>query len=255
MAETSSASESAKPAGAHHGFPWRYLITAALVVFLVIAGFVAWFFVRLSALHSSNEISAKFMEYLPTVGAADGILETATCSIPETFTRTDSAWLLNSIPLGTTVSEIRVPAIYRYHIGLYDPWALKTQGSVCIVYAPSFEPSLPPAIITDSMEKSTTAGWLRFNADVNLATLEKGITSELTARAGDKQHRDYVREASRQAVAEFVKNWLIKEDAWRQDRFHQVIVQFPDDPLVPGSSGVNVPSPVTSSSVPAATAK
>jgi hypothetical protein len=79
------------------------------------------------------------------------------------------------------------------------------------------------------MEKSTSAGWLRFNGEDNLASLEKGITSELIKRADDKVHRDYVREASREAVAGFVKTWLLKRDLWGEDRFNRIVVAFPDD--------------------------
>jgi hypothetical protein len=165
------------------------------------------------------------------VGAADGILETATASVPETFSQSDSASLFN-IPLGTTVSEIRVPAVYRYHIRLFDPWTITTRGQVCLVNAPAFEPSLPPAIVTGEMEKKATAGWLRFDADESLSALEKGITGELNARANDSTHRNYVREACRRSVAEFVQRWLMKENIWSEDRFHQIIVQFPDDPAI-----------------------
>ena len=177
----------------------------------------------------SGAITKEFREYLPTAGRTDGILETATSSVPETFAQSDSAWLFNIIPLGTTVSEIRVPAVYRYHIQLFDPWKLIVRGQDCIVLAPQFNQSLPPAIITGQMEKSTSAGWLRFDGEENLATLEEGITAELEKRANDKLHRDFVREACRQSVAEFVKAWLMKEDFWREDRFHQIVVLFPDE--------------------------
>jgi len=39
-----------------------------------------------------------------------------------------------------------------------------------------------------------------------------------------------VREEARKTVAGFVKNWLLKEDQWREDRFHSVIVRFSDEP-------------------------
>ena len=169
------------------------------------------------------------MEYVPSAGPTDGILETATASAPESFTRTDSAWIFNVVPLGTTVSEIRVPAVFRYHIDLYDAWKVITKGPVCIVMAPQFNPSLPPAIITDKMEKSTSAGWLRLNGDDNLNALERDITRELNRRAYDETHRNFVREACRHSVAEFVKVWLTKENAWREDRFHQIVVVFPDE--------------------------
>ncbi len=209
--------------------PWRLLIFAALIMFAITAGIIVWFAHRITGPALSTSITQQFREYLPTAGPTDGILETATSSVPETFTQTDSAWLFNIIPLGTTVSEIRVPAIYRYHIQLFDPWKLVVSGQVCLVLAPQFQPSLPPAILTAQMEKSTSAGWLRLDAEEDLANLERGITDELNKRASDKLHRDFVREACRQSVATFVKSWLMKEDYWRQDRFHQIVVVFPDE--------------------------
>ena len=208
---------------------WHLLIIAGLIAFIVTAGVVVWFINRITVPPESMSITDEFREYIPTVGSADGILETATSSVPEVFTRSDSAWLFNVIPLGTTVSEVRVPAVYRYHIRLADPWELTANGQVCVVMAPQFNPSLPPAIVTGQMEQSTSNGWLRFNKDDNLVALERGITGELSRRANDSAHRNFVREASRQSVAKFVKTWLLKEDSWREDRFHQVVVLFPDE--------------------------
>jgi hypothetical protein len=217
---------------------WRFLILALLAAFAIAAATVVFIIWHVTGPAATVSISNQFSEYLPTAGPSDGILETATCSVPETFTLTESGSLFNVIPLGTTVSEIRVPAIYRYHIRLFDPWKLEAKGPICIVTAPNFEPSLPPAIITGQMEKSTSAGWLSFDAQANLDTLEQGITDELTRRAYDKTHRDYVREACRQSVAEFVKAWLMKEDDWRSDRFHRVVVIFPDDPTPLGTAAL-----------------
>lgn len=203
-------------------------------MFAISAGVVVWMFSRITggaSAATSERITEEFREYVPTVGKADGILETATSSVPETFTQTDSASLFNVIPLGTTVSEIRVPAVYRYHINLFDPWKIVMSGQVCLVLAPQFQPSLPPAIVTSQMEKSTTSGWLSLDGEDDLESLERGITAELDKRANDKTHRNFVREASRQAVAEFVRTWLMKEDAWRTDRFHQIVVVFPDEVL------------------------
>jgi len=211
---------------------WHLLIIASLFAFAISAAVFVWFIHRVTGPISSASITQEFRDYVPTVGPTDGILETATSSVPEAFTQSDSAWLFN-IPLGTTVSEIRVPAVYRYHIQLFDPWKLIVSGQVCLVLAPQFQPSLPPAIVTDQMEKSTSAGWLRFNGDDDLATLERGITAELNKRANDKVHRDFVREACRQSIADFVKTWLLKQDYWSQDRFHQIVVVFPDE-VTPG---------------------
>ncbi|HEX4086643.1 MAG TPA: hypothetical protein VHY22_17150 [Chthoniobacteraceae bacterium] len=225
-------------------FPWRFLIAAALIAFVIAAAAGVWFINRLFTPPVTGATSDRFEEYLPTVGAVDGILETATANVPETFTRTDSQWLFNVIPLGTTVSEIRVPAVYRYHINLYDPWRISEQGRICVVVAPQFHPDLPPAIDTARMEKSTSEGWLRFNGQENLDALERDITEELTRRADDRAHRDYVREACRQSIADLVRNWMLKEDNWRKDRFQQIIVLFPDE--APNSlNKIQVPPTVT----------
>jgi hypothetical protein len=208
--------------------PWHLLIIASLIAFAISAAVIVWFIHRITGPARSATITQEFREYIPTVGPTSGILETATSSVPETFTQSDSAWLF-SIPLGTTVSEIRVPAVYRYHVQLFDPWKLIVSGQVCLVLAPQFQPSLPPAIITTQMEKSTSTGWLRFNGEDDLTTLERGITDELNKRASDKVHRDFVREACRQSIADFVKAWLMKQDYWREDRFHQIVVVFPDE--------------------------
>jgi hypothetical protein len=209
--------------------PWHTLIAACLIAFAIAAAVFVWLAYRVTGPAASVAINREFADYLPSAGPTDGILETATCSVPETFTQTDSATLFNVIPLGTTVSEIRVPAVYRYHVQLLDPWKLIISGQVCLVLAPQFQPSLPPAIDTGRMEKSTSAGWLRFDSEADLASLEQGITAELEKRANDKTHRDFVREACRQSIAAFVKTWLMKEDKWRTDRFQQIIVVFPDE--------------------------
>ena len=179
----------------------------------------------------TGTITHTFVEHIPEVSPTHGdILELTTSRSNEDFTRSDSksiAW--NMIYLGTTVSEIRVPATFRYHLRLSDPWLLASREKVCLCLAPSFRPSLPTAIHTDQMQKSTASGWARFNKNGNLAELEQSITPDLDQRAGDSKHMKLVREACRQSVADFVKRWLMKEDFWRSDRFTSIVVVFPDE--------------------------
>ncbi|MCP3962718.1 MAG: hypothetical protein GY719_33180 [bacterium] len=179
----------------------------------------------------TGNITETFIAAIPEIDATGGgNLELAKAEVVETFRRSDERLILwDSFSLGTTISEIKVPVTYRYHMRLDDPWRLEVSGQVCRVYAPQVRPTQPPAIHTDRMEKRTAESWLRFDADEQLAELEKSITPKLIARARDPRHLALVRDQGRRTVAEFVRNWLLREDQWRDDRFHAIQVIFPDE--------------------------
>ena len=73
-----------------------------------------------------------------------------------------------------------------------------------------------------------------------MAELEKSITPTLRLYAGDKRHMDLVREECRKTVGQFVRDWLLKENQWRTDRFHAIKVIFPDE--VEGKAAVVEPT-------------
>ncbi|PYM10275.1 MAG: hypothetical protein DME18_16655 [Verrucomicrobia bacterium] len=179
----------------------------------------------------SGNITRTFLAAIPEITSTGaGNLELATSDQTEAFRAEDQKSIFwDKLYLGKTVSEIRVPVTYRYHLRLADPWRLDVSGQSCIVVAPSIRPSLPPAIHTDRMEKRSDEGWARFNAREQMAGLEKSITPTLSTYAVDKKHIDLVREQCRRTVAEFVKTWLLKEDHWRTDRFHTIKVIFADE--------------------------
>ncbi len=238
----------------YRDFPWRTAIAAGVLVVLALLALVAYF----KTLNSGRDvvvesgrameaalrelpgiaekfqrgtITTTFIEGIPeSVSTRGDVLELATAQTPESFMRTDNrttfwGWL----DLGTTVSEIRVPVTFRYHLRLSDPWRLTTRDSVCVVLAPPIRPSNPPAIHTDQMEKRTESGWGRWNKAENLTELEKGLTPALEARAGDRRHLRLVREECRKSAAEYVRRWLLREDHWRKDRFTAIVVVFPDE--------------------------
>jgi hypothetical protein len=74
------------------------------------------------------------------------------------------------------------------------------------------------------------------------------MTGALNNRANDKLHRDFVREACRQSVADFVRTWLLKDTSWRKDRFHQIVVVFPDE-----VSSISNPAPAEAHQAPSIT--
>ncbi len=181
----------------------------------------------------SANITETFLASIPEIDAGGlGNLEVAKAEITETFTRSDERFILwDKVSLGTTVTEIKVPVTYRYHLRLDDPWQLEVSGRICLVRAPAIRPSQPPAIHTDRMSKRAQEDWLRFDGEEQLQDLERSITPRLVARAGSAKHLALVREPSRRAVARFVRAWLLREDQWRDDRFHAIKVVFPDEDL------------------------
>ncbi|MDB6139926.1 MAG: hypothetical protein JWO94_2998 [Verrucomicrobiaceae bacterium] len=186
----------------------------------------------LPAKFSATQITETFRERLTSITPTHGdILEVAVAEREETLTKSDmKTTLFNTLYLGTTTSEIRVPAVYRYHVKLSEEWKLGSRGSTCVVIAPRIRVSDPPAVRTDKMETNSKAGWMRFNSTANLSSLQKNITPMLSQRAGNSTHIDEVREASRKAVGEFVKNWLVSEDQWKQKGFTDIVIVFADEP-------------------------
>ena len=197
--------------------------------------------VDIAAAFKSGTITNTFISAIPSFAPDSGArLELAAFEAVEILRSTDElriGWDL--IPLGTTVTEIRVPVTYRYHLRFDEPWLLEVEGQSCIVHAPLIRPTLPPAIDTGRMEKYSDRGWLRFNEDEQMEELERSITGVLSERAADSRHLEMVRERCRGGLrtmrrkrlelAEFVRSWLLLEDHWRDDRFRSVTVIFADE--------------------------
>lgn len=210
-----------------------------VLLFLISGGLVAWKFADLTQLGLAwlnsklvtQNINESFRQSVIRIASTDGdILEVATMETDETVTKYDMKTLFNqTVYLGTTISEIRTPVVYRYHIKLSEPWKLRVENGQCIVHAPALRPTLPPAIRTDGMQKKSEAGWLRFNAAENLAHLEKNLTPTLEKRAGNRSHLNLVRESSRKSVAEFVKKWFLQQDPTMRTQVQSITVIFPDE--------------------------
>lgn len=159
-----------------------------------------------------------------------GLLEVATVSVEERFTRSDTKQFWG-IDLGTTVSQIQMPVVYRYHIEMQRRWPMTLLGKTCVVRAGEVRPSLPVAFDTAKLQKYSLSGWARFNKDENLQALEQSVTAALGTRATLPRYRKLATEAAREAVAEFVTLWLLKESQWRRDPEYRVIVLFPGEAM------------------------
>ncbi len=202
---------------------------------------------NIAARLKSGSINTTFVAAIPRLVEEGTHLELTTLASTEVFSRTDERRILyDYIPLGTTVTEIRVPVTYRYHIRLSDPWHIEVNDQACIVQAPIIRPTLPPAIHTDRMEKHASAGWLRFNKAEQMEELQRSITPVLNSRAGNPDTIDLIRDRCRRNVASFIRNWLRLEDHWRSDGFRSITVVFADetdDPNTIGPSLVLEPGP------------
>lgn len=87
-----------------------------------------------------------------------GLLEVSTVTSEERFDSTTNHTVLG-VPLGKTVAQIRVPAVYRYHIPLAKGWDLRQSGDSLMVIAPAARPSLPVAINTAKLESFSSGTW------------------------------------------------------------------------------------------------
>lgn len=176
-----------------------------------------------------DQVVETFEEWreLEATGTDGNILEIATATASEKFTRKTNVEMFGTtLPLGTTASEITVPATYRYYIDLNGEWFLTTEGSRILVQAPRVQPSLPVAFDTAGVQKKTKSGWARWDGGTNLEELEKTVTSKLAIRAASDEAIGEAREAGREAVAKFVRSWLVEKDAWGENRFEEIVVRF-----------------------------
>lgn len=176
-----------------------------------------------------TEIVSTFNEWRElNATATDGnILEVATAESPERFSRTSNVAMFGRVlPGTTTVSEITVPATYRFHIDLNDEWNLVADGKRLLVMAPAVRPSLPVAFDTAKVQKKTQSGWARWDGADNLAALEKEITGKLAERASQPATIEKIRDEGRSAVAQFVRKWLLDKEAWGKGRFEEIVVVF-----------------------------
>ncbi len=165
-----------------------------------------------------------------TKGNEGGILEVATANTTETFARkSEISFFDHILPLGATVSEIQIPAVYRYHIDLNDAWQISSQQNKCIVVTPKISASLPVAFDTGKMKSKTASGWARWDKHENLNELEKSLTGKLAKEAVLPKNIDRVREEARLTIAKFVKTWLLHQEHWSTERFNEIIIIFPDE--------------------------
>jgi hypothetical protein len=178
----------------------------------------------------SSEVKQSASNVLLEIQRTHGdILEVASpTTTMETFTKADSrmaAW--GKIYLGTTITEIKVPATYRFHVKLSEMKDARVDGNVLIITAPDIRPSLPVAFDTAGIERKSDSGWARFNGAEQLADMEKNITAGLNERA--VKQAEVVRETARKDIEEFVQRWIVDNNPGLRDQIRAIKVLFPGE--------------------------
>lgn len=159
-----------------------------------------------------------------------GLLEVSTIAAEERFDSTTGHTVLG-VPVGKTVAQIRVPAVYRYHLPLARDWNFRISGSALVVVAPSVRPSLPVAIDTGKLASFSSGIWSPITGTAAVDALQKSITLRLEEKAASPQLLLLQREVARQTVSEFVQKWVVDQPRWKGVKPPTVLVFFEDEPL------------------------
>jgi hypothetical protein len=159
-----------------------------------------------------------------------GLLAVSTIKAPEFFQATADHQVLG-VPVGQTTSQIRVSALYSYHVELAPEWKVTLRDKTFIVIAPRVKPTLPVAIDTAKLERYASGTWSLFTGESELNRLQGSITASLAAKAALPSYIQFQREAARTTVTEFVTKWLVGQERWQPATAYKVQVFFADEPI------------------------
>lgn len=187
-----------------------------------------------SLIKKREPLSTVFTASLPEFSrTAGGELKIAAFKITEVHESTDFVDLGGLIPLGETKASIRVPVNYSYHIVLREKWNLEVTNGICYVTAPLIRPDVP-AIDTTGLEKNVKAGFftkLKPGEDpqARLDHLEKSLTARMWINASSPKYQELAREKCRVTVSEFVRDWILQDDRYKEYDVETLKVIFPDE--------------------------
>ena len=159
-----------------------------------------------------------------------GLLAVSTIKAPELFQATSEHTVLG-VPVGQTTSQIRVQAVYGYHVELAPEWRVTVRDKTLIVIAPRVKPTLPVAIDTARLERYASGTWSMFTGAGELDRLQRSIGQSLEAKAGLPSYIQFQREAARITVTEFVTKWMLGQERFKTTGDYKVRVFFADEPI------------------------
>jgi hypothetical protein len=211
---------------------WLVLVGVAVLLALAyraLTGFHVWE-------RTAGAPGSSAPQELLVMRTSGGLLEVSTIRATEVFDR-KFVYSVLGVPVGRTLSRIRVPAYYRYQIALAPEWRVLRTGDRFTVVAPAVRPSLPVAVDLSRMEKDASGTWVLafFSNTQDLDELEKGITAQLARKAVSPAYIALQQEYARKTVEEFVTKWLRTQSQWQLERQPRLEVRFANEPLVGGS--------------------
>lgn len=134
--------------------------------------------------------------------------------------------------VGQTVTRIRVPTVYHYHIELAPEWRVTLHDNTYIVVAPNVKPTLPVAIDTAGLQGYSWGAWSILTGNSELQSLQKSLSKALAIQASSPTYIHLQREVARKTVHEFVEKWLIAQGQWESSKLNSTIkVYFEDEPV------------------------
>ena len=206
----------------------RRLVFALLVVASVVANVVFLLRDRGDARRVVTQSPA--VDQFEVIRTKGGTLAVSTIKAPEFFQATVDHEVLG-VPVGQTTSQIRVPAVYSYHVELAPEWKVTVRDKTFIVIAPRVKPTLPVAIDTARLERYASGTWSLFTGAAELDRLQRSISASLAAKAVLPSYIQFQREAARTTVSEFVTKWLVTQERWQPAGAYKVQVFFADEPI------------------------
>lgn len=202
-----------------------------MVVVIASLGANAYFVLqRMTAAQSRTSVTHSALDQIEVMRTNGGLLQVSTIRSPELFQATQDHTIFG-VHVGKTISQIRVPATFHYHVELAPEWKITVRDKTFIVIAPRVKPTLPVAIDTAKLEKLTSGTWSLLTGQSELDQLQKSITQSLAQKAVTPVFIQLQREAARKTVTEFVTKWVLEQRGGQPATGHTVRVFFADEPI------------------------
>ena len=192
----------------------------------------AFFALKLADPKRLVEVQLASPNQVEVIRTKGGLLQVSSLRATETFQSTrDHPLFFGLGHLGSTVTQIRVPAVFNYHIELAPEWKVTLRDKTLIVVAPAVKPSLPVAIDTAKLERFSSGTWSFFTGPKELDILQRSITQTLAVKAVSPSYIEYQRETARKTLTEFVQKWLVTQSKWKSAQGYSVRVFFADEAI------------------------